>query len=216
MLTLLLGASILLIAKVFPGSRSNDSSEPSQDIDPNSDTTSTAASGKRPALTVAIVLIAIWALLSLATTFPVVLVVALLILTVGVYLTYRVWHHGSNFRDLSRKFFFDLWPWVIKVRDDFWTSFVWLRAWQQERAAKIEREWAAEQERKAQERARLERIERERRSRRYNEHLTVGEYEDIQRGLQREQQRHAEEMELDRRNHEYWREYWKDWEKRNR
>jgi hypothetical protein len=58
----------------------------------------------------------------------------------------------------------------------------------------------------------LERIERERRSRRYNDHLTVGEYEDIERRLQREQQRHAESMEQNRRSYEFWR----DWEKRNR
>lgn len=106
MLTLLFGASILLIAKVFPGSSSNDSSKPSQDIDPTSDTMSTAASNNRPALTVAIVLIAVWVLLSLITTFPVVLVVALLILAVGVYMTYRIRHPGSTFRDLSRKVFF--------------------------------------------------------------------------------------------------------------
>ncbi len=212
MLTLLLGASILLIAKIFPGSSGNDSSKASREQNPTSGTKSTAASGKRPALTVVIVLATVWALLSLATAYPVVLVVALLGLAVGACLVYRVWHPGSNFRILSRKLFSDLRPLAMRVRDDFWTSFVLLQAWQRERAARIRQERAAEQERQAQERARLERIERERRSRRYNDHLTVGEYEDIQRRLQREQQRHAERMEQDRRNHEYWR----DWQKRQR
>ncbi len=185
-LTLLFGASILLVAKFFPGSGNNGFDKPSSDQDPISDSTSTVASDLVPILTVAVVLITIWTMLTLATTYPVVFVAVFLILAVGVCLTYRIWHPGLDYRNLFRKLFSDLWPLTIKVRDDFWTSFVWLRAWQRERAARIERERAAAQERQAQERARLERIERERRARRYNEHLTVGEYEDIQRGLQRE------------------------------
>lgn len=148
-LTLLIGASILLVAKFFPGTSNNDSDKPPSDQDSTSDSISTVASGKRPALTVVIVLTAVWALLSLATTYPFVFLVALLILAVGVYLAYRVLHPGSNFPTLSRKLFYDLRPLAIKVRDDFWTSFVLLRAWQRERAARIEREPAAEQERQA-------------------------------------------------------------------
>ncbi len=148
-LTLLIGASILLVAKFFPGPSNNDSDKPPSDQDSTSDSISTVASGKRPALTVVIALTAVWALLSLATTYPFVFLVALLVLAVGVYLAYRVLHPGSNFPTLSRKLFYDLRPLAIKVRDDFWTSFVWLRAWQRERAARIEREPAAEQERQA-------------------------------------------------------------------
>ncbi len=232
MLTLLLGASILLVAKIFPGVR-NDSEDPLRDQDLTSDTTSTIVSGKgkRPYFTVAIVLVTIWAILSLATASPVILVVALLVLAVGIYLVYKFRHPSLEHRDLLRELLSDLRPLGLRVRDDFWTSFVRLRVWQQERAARLEREraaeqeWqaqerarlererAAEQEWQAQERARLERIERERRARRYNEHLTVGEYEDIQRRLQREQEQHAQKMEEDRRWFEI---RLRDWEKRNR
>ncbi len=212
LLTVLLGVSVLVIARFSPRTRNDTPDEVVAEQNPVSGTTEMGAPGtsRFPYLTVAVVLLVTWAVLTLATTSPLILVAVLFALTVGVYATYRVRHRSMDNRELVGRSLSDLRHLAVRVRNDFWTSFVRLRGWWQRRlaeyreySARMEREKAAELERQARERARLEQMERERRARPYNDHLTIGAYEDIQRKLQREQQRHAEQMEQKRIQREW-------------
>lgn len=207
LLTMLLGVSVLVLARFSPRTHNDSTDKVVTGQNPVSGATKTGAPGSSrfPYLTVAVVLFATWAVLTLATTSPLILVAVLLVLVVGVYATYKIRHRSLENRELLGRSLSDLLHLAARVRDDFWTSFVRLRGWWQrrvaedrEKRARIERERAAELERQARERARLEQMERERRARPYNDHLTIGEYEDIQRNLQGEQQQHAEQMEQKR------------------
>lgn len=212
LLTVLLGVSVLVIARFSPRTRNDTPDEVAAEQNPVSGTTEMGALGtsRFPYLTVAVVLLVTWAVLTLATMSPLILVAVLFALTVGVYATYRVRYRSMDNRELVGRSLSDLRHLAVRVRNDFWTSFVRLRVWWQrkraeyrEEQARLERERVAELERQARERARLEQMERERRARPYNDHLTIGEYEDIQRKLQREQQRHAEQMEQKRIQREW-------------
>ena len=207
LLTVLLGVSVLVIARFSPRTRNDTPDEVVAEQNPVSGSTEMGALGtsRFPYLTVAVVLLVTWAVLILATTSPLVLVAVLFALAVGVYATYKIRHRSLENRELLGRSLSDLRLLAAKVLNDFWTSFVRLRGWWQRRmaehreySARMEREKAAELERQARERARLEQMERERRARPYNDHLTIGEYEDIQRNLQGEQQQHAEQMEQKR------------------
>lgn len=204
LLTMLLGVSVLVIARFSPRTRNDSSDEGLSGQNPASGSTKSGAQGssKFPYLTVAAVLFVTWGMLTLATASPLIFVAVLLVLAVGVYATYRLRNRSLKNQELVGRALSDLRHLAATVRDDFWASFVRLRAWWQrkraeyhEEQARREREKAAELERQARERERLAQMERERRARPYNDHLTIGEYEDIQRSLQREQQEHAEGME---------------------
>jgi hypothetical protein len=204
LLTMLLGASVLVVARFSPRTRNDSPDEVVADQNPVSGAMETGApgSGRFPYLTVAVVLFGTWAVLTLATTSPLILVAVLLVLVVSVYATYKIRHRSLENRELVGRSLSDLRLLAARVLNDFWTTFVRLRSWYRERRARMEREKAAQREKQAQERERLARererlaqLERQRRARPYNDHLTIGEYEDIQRNLQREQQQHAEQME---------------------
>ena len=204
LLTMLLGVSVLVVARFSPRTRNDSPDEIVAEQNPVSGATETGApgSGRFPYLTVAVVLFATWAVLTLATASPLILVAVLLVLVVGIYAAYKIRHRSLENRELLGRSLSDLRLLAARVLNDFWTSFVRLRSWYRERRARMEREKAAqlekqaqEQERWARERERLAQLERQRRARPYNDHLTIGEYEDIQRKLQGEQQQHAEQME---------------------
>ena len=216
LLTMLLGVSVLVLARFSPQIRNTDKVVAGQN--PVSSATKMGAPGSSrfPYLTVAVVLCATWAVLTLATASPLILVVVLLVLAAGVYAMYRIRHGSLEHRDLVGKLLSDLRYLAARIRNDFWTSFVRLRIWHRSRQARLKRERAAKLERQAQERERLAQIERQRRARPYNNRLTIGEYEDIQRKLQREQQQHAEQMEQKRVQREMWKDFGEKQNRRNR
>lgn len=204
LLTMLLGASVLVIAKFFPRTRNGRPDKAVTEENPTSSTTGTGTpdGGRFSYVTVVLVLFATWAVLTLAAASPLIFIALLFVLASGLYATYRIRHGSLGHRDIIGRLLSDMRRLAARVLDDFWTSFVRLRSWYRERQARMERERAAQLEKQAQERERLARererlaqLERQRRARPYNDHLTIGEYEDIQRNLQREQQQHAERME---------------------
>ncbi len=204
LLTMLLGVLVLVIARFSSRSRndSHDEDAAEQESVLGATETRVPGSGRFAYLTVAVVLFVTWGVLTLATSSPLVLIAVLLALTVGVYAAYKLRHRSLKNQELAERALSDMRLLAARVLNDFWTSFVRLRSWYRERQARMEYERAAQLEKQAQERERLARererlaqLERQRRARPYNDHLTIGEYEDIQRNLQREQQQHAEKME---------------------